>query len=231
MLGNNFSDMMKRTIAILATSLFLTTAPAQTFLDHLQNDDKSSGQVSVKQSEDINKLVNGSGKSKEQDTKQEATRQEERSRQESRSESRQRDYERNVSTAEDEARDKARRERERKAREASRAKKMQEFEENVDASSSRKKLMSNSKRTKGYRIQVFAGGNTRLDRAKAQEMGAKVKTKFPGHPVYVHFYSPRWCCRFGNFRNQEAATKLLKQVKKEGFKNACVIKTAITVNR
>lgn len=231
MLGNNFSDMMKRTIAILATSLFLTTAPAQTFLDHLQNDDKSSGQVSVKQSEDINKLVNGSGKSKEQDTKQEATRQEERSRQESRSESRQRDYERNVSTAEDEARDKARRERERKAREAARAKKMQEFEENVDASSSRKKLMSNSKRAKGYRIQVFAGGNTRLDRAKAQEMGAKVKTKFPGHPVYVHFYSPRWCCRFGNFRNQEAATKLLKQVKKEGFKNACVIKTAITVNR
>ena len=231
MLGNNFSDMMKRTIAILATSLFLTTAPAQTFLDHLQNDDKSSGQVSVKQSEDINKLVNGSGKSKEQETKQEATRQEERSRQESRSESRQRDYERNVSTAEDEARDKARRERERKAREAARAKKMQEFEENVDASSSRKKLMSNSKRAKGYRIQVFAGGNTRLDRAKAQEMGAKVKTKFPGHPVYVHFYSPRWCCRFGNFRNQEAATKLLKQVKKEGFKNACVIKTAITVNR
>ena len=222
---------MKRTIAILATSLFLTTAPAQTFLDHLQNDDKSSGQVSVKQSEDINKLVNGSGKSKEQDTKQEATRQEERSRQESRSKSRQRDYERNVSTAEDEARDKARRERERKAREAARAKKMQEFEENVDASSSRKKLMSNSKRAKGYRIQVFAGGNTRLDRAKAQEMGAKVKTKFPGHPVYVHFYSPRWCCRFGNFRNQEAATKLLKQVKKEGFKNACVIKTAITVNR
>jgi len=231
MLGNNYSDMMKRTIAILATSLFLTTAPAQTFLDHLQNDDKSSGQVSVKQSEDINKLVNGSGKSKEQDTKQEATRQEERSRQESRSKSRQRDYERNVSTAEDEARDKARRERERKAREAARAKKMQEFEENVDASSSRKKLMSNSKRAKGYRIQVFAGGNTRLDRAKAQEMGAKVKTKFPGHPVYVHFYSPRWCCRFGNFRNQEAATKLLKQVKKEGFKNACVIKTAITVNR
>ncbi|MBP5386789.1 MAG: SPOR domain-containing protein [Prevotella sp.] len=224
--------MMKRTIAILATSLFLTTAHAQTFLDHLQNDDKSSGQVSVKQSEDINKLVNGSGKSKEQDTKQEATRQEERSRQESRSsENRQRDYERNVSTAEDEARDKARRERERKAREAARAKKMQEFEENVDASSSRKKLMSNSKRAKGYRIQVFAGGNTRLDRAKAQEMGAKVKTKFPGHPVYVHFYSPRWCCRFGNFRNQEAATKLLKQVKKEGFKNACVIKTAITVNR
>ena len=67
--------------------------------------------------------------------------------------------------------------------------------------------------------------------AKAQEMGALVKTKFPGHPVYVHFYSPRWCCRFGNFRNQEAATKLLKKVKKDGFKNACVIKTAITVNK
>ena len=126
MLGNKKFDMMKRTIAILATSLFLTTAHAQTFLDHLQNDDKSSGQVSVKQSEDINKLVNGSGKNKEQDTKQEATRQESRSSSQDRprQESRQRDTERDrVSTAEDEARDKARRERERKAREAARAKK------------------------------------------------------------------------------------------------------------
>ena len=230
--------MIKRATAILAASLCLTIAHAQTFLDHLQNDDKSSGQVSVKQSEDISNLVNGSGKGKEQGSKQEATRpSEDRSRQESRqresrSESRQRDYDREQgSSAEDEARDKARRERERKAREAARAKKMQEFEQNTDASSSRKKLMSNSKRVKGYRIQVFAGGNTRADRAKAQEMGAQVKTKFPGHPVYVHFYSPRWCCRFGNFRNQEAATKLLKKVKKDGFKNACVIKTAITVNK
>ena len=233
--------MIKQSLAILAASLCLTTAHAQTFLEHLQNDDKSSGQVSVKQSEDISKLVNGSGKGKEQDNKKEATRpSEDRSRQESRqrestpsrSESRQRDYDREQSSSEaDEARDKARRERERKAREAARAKKMQEFEQNTDASSSRKKLMSNSKRVKGYRIQVFAGGNTRDDRAKAQDMGAKIKAKYPGHPVYVHFYSPRWCCRFGNFRNQEAATKLLKQVKKDGFKNACVIKTAITVNR
>lgn len=229
--------MIKKSIAILAASLCITTSSAQTFLDHLQKDDKNSGQVSVKQSDDISKLVNGSAKNKEQAPRQETTRSaaEERPRQESRpssSENRQRDYERErASSAEEEARDKARRERERKAREAARAKKLKEFEENPDASSSRKKLMSNSKHAKGYRIQVYAGANTRADRAKAQEMGAKVKTKFPGHPVYVHFYSPRWCCRFGNFRNQEAATKLLKQVKKEGFKNACVIKTAITVNK
>ena len=32
-----------------------------------------------------------------------------------------------------------------------------------------KKLMSNSKRVTGYRVQVFAGGNTREDRAKANK--------------------------------------------------------------
>ena len=235
---------MKRTITTLAIALCLSaTGRAQTFLDHLQNDDKSSGSVSVKQSEDISKLVNGSGK-KEQSSQEPARtyeRQENRPRQEEpvrtenrqRTESRQRtepSADRSSSRA-DEERDKERRERERKAREAARAKKLKEFQENTTVSDSRKKLMSNSKHAKGYRIQVFAGGNTRLDREKAHEMAAKVKAQIPGQPVYVHFYSPRWCCRFGNFRRQEDANNMIKKIKKQGFKNACVIKTSITVNK
>ena len=234
---------MRRHFITLAAALCLSAATqAQTFLEHLQSEDKSSGQVSVKQSEDISKLVNGSGKEKEQSAKTEAARPagEERARQnrneESASNSREREREResaskNASSRADEARDKERRERERKARAAARAQKLKEFEENTTVSDSRKKVMSNSKHATGYRIQVFAGANTRADRAKAQEMGAKVKTQIPGQPVYVHFYSPRWCCRFGNFRNQEDANKMLKKIKKMGFKNACVIKTTITVNK
>ena len=98
-------------------------------------------------------------------------------------------------------------------------------------SDTRLKVMSNSKKVSGYRVQVFAGGNTREDRAKAQEIGNKLKVDMPGQPIYVHFYSPRWCCRFGNFRRQEDANNILKKVKKLGYKNACVIKTFITVNR
>lgn len=235
---------MRRHFITLAAALCLSAATqAQTFLEHLQSEDKSSGQVSVKQSEDISKLVNGSGKKEQsgQEAAPAAERQESRPRAEEtpRSESRQHSESRQRtetssdrgSTRADEARDKERRERERKAREAARAKKLKEFEENTTVSDSRKKLMSNSKHTKGYRIQVFAGGNTRADREKAHEMAARVKAQIPGQPVYVHFYSPRWCCRFGNFRRQEDANNMIKKIKKQGFKNACVIKTSITVNK
>ena len=91
--------------------------------------------------------------------------------------------------------------------------------------------MSNSKRVTGYRVQVFAGGNTREDRAKANEVGAKLKAQIPGQPIYVHFYSPRWCCRCGNFLNQEEAKKMMQRLYKAGFKNACVVKTIITVSK
>ncbi len=231
--------MRTRTICTVAFSLFLSCQVySQSFLDHIQ-EDKGKGSVSVKQSDEISKLVNGSSKEKPESGKanEEKTRREESSRQESpRQESRststvsRREADRGSSRA-DEERDKARRERERKYRETVRNQKLKEFEENTSASDSRKKVMSNSRRAKGYRIQVYAGGNTRADRAKAQEIGAKLKTQVVGQPIYVHFYSPRWCCRFGNFRNQEDANKMLKKIKKMGYNNACVIRAMITVNR
>ena len=64
----------------------------------------------------------------------------------------------------------------------------------------RKKVMRRSYKVNGYRVQVFAGGNSRADKIKAQNAGNSVKQAFPSQPVYVHFYSPRWICRVGNFR-------------------------------
>ncbi len=234
--GQTKLSEMRKTIAIMAATLCMSLgAQSQTFLDHLQKDDKG-GSVSVKQSDDISKLVNGGKKeaNSPQEQRQESTPARSEGSQarsgESRSESANRERPRS-STREDEARDKERREMEKKKREAARAKKLKEFEENATVSDSRKKLMSNSKKVTGYRVQVYAGSNTRVDRAKAQEIGAKLKTQVPGYPIYVHFYSPRWCCRLGNFNKQDDATEMVKKMKKLGYKSACVVKTTITVGK
>ncbi len=240
---------MKKIIATVAALLCLNALQAQNVNDN-PKDNKSSGSVSVKQSEDISNLVNGTGKQKEQEStkaeekpRQESNTSKESTKTESRSSSssseRRETYNRerersnsNISSREDEKKDKERRERERKAREAARAQKIREAEENAGAiSTTSKKLMSNSKRVTGYRVQVYAGGNTRESRAEAQKMGAKLKTEVAGQPIYVHFYSPRWCCRCGNFRNQDEAKKMAKKLSKLGYKNACVVKTIITVNK
>ena len=57
----------------------------------------------------------------------------------------------------------------------------------------------------------------------------KIKAKYPNLPVYVHFYSPSWKCRVGNFRSYEEANKVLKQMKALGYSSACIVKGKITV--
>jgi hypothetical protein len=91
-----------------------------------------------------------------------------------------------------------------------------------------KKIMKGVKVT-GYRVQVFAGGNTRNDRLKAERIGGEIKALFPGVPVYVHFYSPRWICRMGNYRTYEEAHAVLERVKNNGYQSAIIVKGKITV--
>ena len=93
----------------------------------------------------------------------------------------------------------------------------------------RKKVMTNTRKVNGYRVQVFSGGNTRADRIKAEQIQGAMKTAFPGQPVYTHFYSPRWICRVGNFRTYAEAEKILKQVKAMGYKQAVIVKGKISV--
>ena len=91
-----------------------------------------------------------------------------------------------------------------------------------------KKVMKGVK-VAGYRVQVFAGGNTRNDRLKAERIGSEIKGLFPGVPVYVHFYSPRWICRMGNYRTYEEAHAVLQRVKNNGYQSAIIVKGKITV--
>lgn len=92
-----------------------------------------------------------------------------------------------------------------------------------------KKVIANSHKVTGYRIQAYAGGNSREDRQKAERISGAIKARFPDVPVYVHFYSPRWICRVGNFRTYEDAAKMLKEIKAMGYTQACIVKGKINV--
>ena len=86
-----------------------------------------------------------------------------------------------------------------------------------------------SYKTTGYRVQVFAGGNSRKDRQQAEKIGNQLRTLFPQEAIYVHFYSPRWICRMGNFKSYEEAHQTLDEVKKLGYGAATIVKGKITV--
>lgn len=92
-----------------------------------------------------------------------------------------------------------------------------------------KKVMKNSYKVTGYRVQAFAGGNTRSDRQKAENVGNAIKRRFPEQPIYVHFYSPRWICRVGNFRTYEEAHVMLLEIREMGYKQASIVKGKISV--
>ena len=92
-----------------------------------------------------------------------------------------------------------------------------------------KKVIRNGHKVMGYRVQAFAGGNSRADRQKAEQVGNLLKSHFPNEPVYVHFYSPRWICRMGNYRTMEEAHEMLSNVRKIGITGASIVKGKITV--
>ena len=85
------------------------------------------------------------------------------------------------------------------------------------------------KKTAGYRVQVFLGGNTREDRQQAEQAGHKVKAAYPTQPVYTHFHSPQWYCRVGNFVDYKKAEAFRNNLRRQGFANASVVKCMITV--
>ena len=92
-----------------------------------------------------------------------------------------------------------------------------------------KKVMRNSYKVTGYRVQAYAGGNTRNDRQRAENVGNAIKRRFPEQPIYVHFYSPRWICRVGNFRTYEEAHAMLLEIREMGYKQASIVKGKISV--
>ena len=93
-----------------------------------------------------------------------------------------------------------------------------------------KKVIRNGYKVAGYRVQAFAGGNSRADRIKAEQIGNNIKAQYADVPVYVHFYSPRWICRVGNYRTYEEAHQMLVSLRKLGYTQATIVKGKITVS-
>ena len=82
---------------------------------------------------------------------------------------------------------------------------------------------------RGFRVQVYSGGNTRIAHQQADKAGQKAKELFPEQPVYVHFYPPRWMCLVGNFTDYNAAKKNYANTSKGRLSHANVIRMMVSI--
>ena len=203
-----FKCLQWRTLLLLFTINYSLFTYSQTFTQRLQKSNAGEGKVTVTQSKEIDDLVNGP-----QDVVTTPVKQNTQSNQNTPS---------NQNTQ---------KQAEEKPLQTQRPQITTQPEMTPDTTYTdepRKKILKGYK-VNGYRVQVFAGGNSRDARVKAEKTGREINALFPGEPVYVHFYSPRWICRMGNYRTYEEAHQILNAVKKLGYKSAIIVKGKITV--
>ena len=82
----------------------------------------------------------------------------------------------------------------------------------------------------GYRIQVYAGNNTRAAKNAAHAVGVRVKELFPDLPVYTSFNPPRWLCRAGDFSTIEESDAVMRQLRAVGdFKAVAIVREQINI--
>jgi len=70
-------------------------------------------------------------------------------------------------------------------------------------------------KAKGYRIQVYAGNNTRASKERANEVDKYIRSNYPDLPVHTEFKNPRWLCTVGDFLYYEEAYDVMRKLKKE----------------
>ncbi len=222
---------MKQFIAILvfATGISIN-CHAQSFLGDLQKQKQGEGTVTVKQSADIDNLVNNA----KLKSSQQAAQQQKNSQQQTQKPAADNhhgdstEHKTTPSHQDDNAAHKQNATNEHGTNTPTdRSQAIKSADSDVIDTS--KKMMRNSRKITGYRIQAYSGGNSRADREKANRIGDAIKMRFPDQPVYVHFYSPRWICRVGNFRSYNEAASVLKSIKAMGYPQACIVKGKISV--
>jgi len=82
----------------------------------------------------------------------------------------------------------------------------------------------------GYRVQIYAGSDSRDSKSTAYEMEEQVKTLFPELPVYTIFKSPRWLCQVGDYKTIEEAYTMMRKMKQTGvFNETSIVKTQIII--
>lgn len=103
------------------------------------------------------------------------------------------------------------------------------LEENAEAESPRPAKVRRYK-VSGYRVQIYAGNNSRNSRIEAEKAAQQFKGYFPKVPTYTHFYPPRWVCRVGDFKTSEQAQAFMQQLRQlKVFSGLIVVKSAIQV--
>ena len=211
---------MKRLITIAILCVGCAAANAQTFTQRLQKSNTGEGKVTVTQSKEIDDLVNGPQEVITQSNQNTQSNQTVPTTQKTQT----------LPTTQLPTTQKQIDEKE-KPQQPERPQITSQPELTPDTTFTtepRKKVLKGYK-VNGYRVQVFAGGNSRDARVKAERTGREINALFPGEPVYVHFYSPRWICRMGNYRTYEEAHQILNAVKKLGYQSAIIVKGKITV--
>ena len=213
---------MKTLAALLTLLCVATTSSAQTFTERLQKPIAGKGTITVVHSAAIDKLVNGTQPDIQPAKPQQPTAQ-------------QQTVKPQHAASQQQPANKPQAKTEHKPTQSAKEPKPQqestksESEFDIPAVDMRKKVMGRSYKVTGYRVQAYAGGNSKADRQKAQNIGDQIKLKFPEQPIYVHFYSPRWICRVGNFRSYEEAHSMLLEIKKMGYDQATIVKGKISV--
>ena len=85
-------------------------------------------------------------------------------------------------------------------------------------------------KARGYRIQVYAGNNSRRARQEANDVAEQIKIEFPELPVYAFFQPPRWLCRVGDYRSIEEADASMRRLKATGkFKEVSIVREQINI--
>lgn len=219
-------SMYKVVIILLLTACHAVTAGAQSFLERLQKPVRNQGTVTVHQDAAIDKLVNGPytapATKKVQQTNNEKTTTASTDQKKTTVKPATVTDNKPKSNTADKQNTMAKNEPEKASAE-------QQKDTSAADDDARKKVMRNSYKVTGFRVQAYAGGNTRQDRQTAEQVGNNIKANIPGEPVYVHFYSPRWICRVGNYRTYEEAHQMLLAIRKLGYKQASIVKGKISV--
>ncbi len=82
----------------------------------------------------------------------------------------------------------------------------------------------------GYRVQVYAGNNTREAKNEAYAVAERVREEFPELPVYATFNPPRWLCRAGDFLSIEEADAMMRKMRATGnFKEVSIVKEQVNI--
>lgn len=86
-------------------------------------------------------------------------------------------------------------------------------------------------KSSGYRVQVYAGNNTRQAKNEAHAVATRIKEFFPELTVYTFFNPPRWLCRAGDYRSIEEADAMMRKLRAiGGFKEVSIVKEQVNIH-